>query len=582
MIFITAYFCYTLSLLFITGCATRRLLEKIASPQSFAFPPNLVNILVLGVISLATFISLVSIVSPITVSVHILVIISLSAYSYFDRKYFSETARFFLSEIKNNPYLFALGCVCIFPAIIMASAPVGYFDTGLYHAQAVKWINEYGTVPGLGNLHHRLAFNSSWFYFSAFFDILAFDGKTSHLVNIIPIALALMLCLSGFHNLARGHISLTNILKCLLAFPLCTDKALMLIYLPTLSPDLVVVILTLHVTILVVSYIEKSEIATDLQKNSQQEIFILVVCISFFLPTIKLNGFPALLFPFFLLIKNRAGTTKMVITSCLVGGFVILPFLLNNIILSGYLIFPFPQIDLFSFDWKMPYKTVDTVRNSIRHWAIYPTHRTVENPVGAMTTLEWMRFWYARQARHPLLLWMTLSFVSAVIFFAVCLIRKPKIGLNLLAILGILIIGIIFWFFSAPAFRFGKGWIWGFIILSFGAFLYMILKSVRPQFVSYLSRFIGVLVFIAFINLLLFRWDTLEVILGKNSELLWVVSPLPKAQLRDIRTHEGLVVHVPPKEVAWNADLPSSPHVKYYLQLRGKTLKKGFRIAQQF
>jgi hypothetical protein len=25
----------------------------------------------------------------------------------------------------------------------------------LYHVQAVKWINEYGSVPGLGNLHHR-------------------------------------------------------------------------------------------------------------------------------------------------------------------------------------------------------------------------------------------------------------------------------------------------------------------------------------------------------------------------------------------------------------------------------------------
>jgi hypothetical protein len=462
----------------------------------------------------------------------------------------------------------------------MASAPVGYFDTGLYHAQAVKWINEYGTVPGLGNLHHRLAFNSSWFYFSSFFDILAFDGKTSHLVNIIPIALGLMLCLSGFHNIARGNISLTNILKCLLAFPLCTDRALMLIYLPTLSPDLVVVILTLHLMILVVSYIEKSEIATDLQRNSQHEAFILVVCISFFLPTIKLNGFPALLFPLFLLIKSKAGAIKMAIISCLVGGLVLLPFLINNIILSGYLIFPFPQIDLFSFDWKMPYKTADTVRNSIRHWAIYPTHRGVESPISAMTTLEWMRFWYARQAKHPLLLWMTCSFVSAIIFFAMCSIRKLKIGLNLLAIQGILMIGIIFWFFSAPAFRFGKGWIWGFIMLSFGALFYLILKSVRPQFVRYLSRFIGVLVCIALINLLLFRWDTLEVVLGKHSPLLWAVSPLPKAQLRAIKTHEGFVVHVPPKEVAWNADLPSSPSVKYYLQMRGKTLKKGFRMAQ--
>ena len=30
-------------------------------------------------------------------------------------------------------------------------------DTALYHAQAIRWIEEYGVVPGLGNLHCRFA-----------------------------------------------------------------------------------------------------------------------------------------------------------------------------------------------------------------------------------------------------------------------------------------------------------------------------------------------------------------------------------------------------------------------------------------
>ena len=28
-----------------------------------------------------------------------------------------------------------------------------HFDSGLYHAQAIRWIEEYGVVPGLANLH---------------------------------------------------------------------------------------------------------------------------------------------------------------------------------------------------------------------------------------------------------------------------------------------------------------------------------------------------------------------------------------------------------------------------------------------
>jgi hypothetical protein len=47
-----------------------------------------------------------------------------------------------------------------------------------------------------------------------------------------------------------------------------------------------------------------------------------------------------------------------------------------------------------------------------------------------------------------------------------------------------------------------------------------------------------------------------------------------------VRIDEGLVVNVPAKEVAWNADLPSSPYIKYDLRLRDKTLREGFRIAK--
>ena len=44
-----------------------------------------------------------------------------------------------------------------------------HFDSGLYHAQAIRWIEEYGVVPGLANLHCRLAYNSSAFLLTALY-----------------------------------------------------------------------------------------------------------------------------------------------------------------------------------------------------------------------------------------------------------------------------------------------------------------------------------------------------------------------------------------------------------------------------
>ena len=47
---------------------------------------------------------------------------------------------------------------------------VWVYDSKFYHIQAIKWIEEYGTVVGLGNLFDRLANNNSNFLVSAYFN----------------------------------------------------------------------------------------------------------------------------------------------------------------------------------------------------------------------------------------------------------------------------------------------------------------------------------------------------------------------------------------------------------------------------
>jgi len=47
-------------------------------------------------------------------------------------------------------------------ATLLAAGPIIRDDSESYHLQSILWLNEYGTVPGLANLHSRLGFNSSW------------------------------------------------------------------------------------------------------------------------------------------------------------------------------------------------------------------------------------------------------------------------------------------------------------------------------------------------------------------------------------------------------------------------------------
>ncbi|MCC6316272.1 MAG: hypothetical protein IT361_01180 [Gemmatimonadaceae bacterium] len=58
-----------------------------------------------------------------------------------------------------------------------------FYDTGMYHQPFVAWSNAGPLVPGLGNLHGRLAFNSSSLLLASAFDLGPFDGRAPHLLN---------------------------------------------------------------------------------------------------------------------------------------------------------------------------------------------------------------------------------------------------------------------------------------------------------------------------------------------------------------------------------------------------------------
>jgi hypothetical protein len=71
-------------------------------------------------------------------------------------------------------------------AIWLANRAIGpalNADSGLYHFTSVRWATSYPIVPGLGNLHYRLAFNSSYFLYVASLDIGAWAHESHHLAN---------------------------------------------------------------------------------------------------------------------------------------------------------------------------------------------------------------------------------------------------------------------------------------------------------------------------------------------------------------------------------------------------------------
>jgi hypothetical protein len=64
---------------------------------------------------------------------------------------------------QGSRWLRLIGIAFAFVLAIRSCSPCEYYDTGLYGAQALRWIQTYSIIPGIANVHGRLGFNSSVF-----------------------------------------------------------------------------------------------------------------------------------------------------------------------------------------------------------------------------------------------------------------------------------------------------------------------------------------------------------------------------------------------------------------------------------
>ncbi len=73
-----------------------------------------------------------------------------------------------LGKFYTTPWIFWIASFILILAFVFGSKALytpWSGDNILYHLNTIHWLNEYPTIPGLGNLHGRLAFNQSYFSF---------------------------------------------------------------------------------------------------------------------------------------------------------------------------------------------------------------------------------------------------------------------------------------------------------------------------------------------------------------------------------------------------------------------------------
>ena len=368
-----------------------------------------------------------------------------------------------------NKFILALLVVCFLFILLKSAGAPAAFDTGLYHAQAIRWIEEYPVIPGLGNLHGRLAFNSAWFPANALFGFSILHLGPCHGLNGFLMSVMMVVSLKGLHRIITRHYLFSDILRAALILP-----ALLVFkdQLPSPTPDLPAALLICLAFIYWFQFREGGDAAP-------RRVFALgVVLLAALAITVKLSALPLALLMAVLTVREiaRERPSNTLIATGLVL-FLALPFFLRNIWLSGYLLYPLPGLDLFSFDWKIPAAQALDEKRAILEFARDPGYLA---PPGAVKTpFAWLPYWLPQMLSDyrgklekiflPALL-LFLDWLAQMLRMRTLTIDLREIRKYQAAFLtagG----GLLCWFFSVPDLRFALGFLMVFAIIIFIPFL---------------------------------------------------------------------------------------------------------------
>ena len=317
-----------------------------------------------------------------------------------------------------------------------------HYDTGLYHAQSIRWIEEYGVVKGLGNLHCRLAYNSASFALSALYSMAFLGGRSFHCCAGFLAFLLAVICLKIGRSLRLGRLKTSDFARVMCVYYLVN------IFDEMVSPasDYFMVLIAFYI---VIRWL-------DLLESGEQTIlpYGLLCVLGVFLLTVKLSAALILLlviYPAYHLLREKNWREIGVYLG--LGIVTALPYLIRNVVISGWLVYPFTQIDLFSVVWKIPKGVADYDAREIQVWGRGYTDVTrFEMPVR-----EWLPGWFQGLAGSDRLFVIAavVSVFLLLLYAAGMVFRWWLRRWELLLVQGTVAASFLFWLCTSPLMRYG-------------------------------------------------------------------------------------------------------------------------------
>jgi hypothetical protein len=457
------------------------------------------------------------------------------------------------------------------------------YDHGVYHMQTVKWISNFAIVPGLGNVHHRFAFNNSSFLYAAQLDAGFLHGFSFYVTGTLLAFVFGLRCLSALTRIIQNEPTLKmGRLYYVLAFPFLL-YFIMNSSLAGYQADLIIFMLELLLAGELLMLFSAEETPVDqIPGRAAFIIFLSAVGI-----TVKLSfavfGGLAMLAVLAVVFSRRHAAPRA--NRPLLGGMAvvilapILPWLVRHVILSGYLIYPSALIS-FPVQWRIPYDMVSPISGIITAWARKPDLFTP-----GMSLQEWFPEWLAglhsKWTQALLFFILVMLVVGALAMFHK---TKPAGWQGPVGLIAINLAALAYWFVTAPDLRFSGAVFW-LLLVSAQLLLFQQLRQFRA-FPSANLLATGMV-----LAVLLWLGPGLPVGISLRS----FFRPLSEAQIAEMeapdniaeirRTTSGLQVYLPADpnaELCWDNPLPCIRGADFDARLSlidPQNMQKGFFIA---
>ena len=334
-----------------------------------------------------------------------------------------------------------LPVVVVLSLIVYALSSSGapkLIDTDWYHAQTIRWIEEFGCVTGVANLFYSLGFNSAQHYFDALYSMKDLLGQSMHATGGYFGWLMLLHGLSrlaGFRKHKRhiaDSLALAEVVYSIIVTAFFADP-----YTDTLPNCLVFFILTEWFILL---------------EDEEEDVFpYAFLCVfGVFATVVKTSVAMVVLLviqPAIWLIKKKEW--KKIAGYLFTGILVAIPFFVTNIRTTGYLVYLASFADWFDVPWKIDIEVLKYSVDSMVHAA-----RAIDMPMEEALHggLSWVKVWFRNDSISHKILYLA---IFGLLLFDLAglvsrLLRKEKIELPMLLPRAIVLIGLIYWFFTIP------------------------------------------------------------------------------------------------------------------------------------